>query len=125
MRAVRHHGRQRTHLIEFIERDEEYAAEMVKRGKQFMDCVAARREPVALPAVAAPIDASTVYDMQGDNRWASNAFDWMATKEPADKCKEAEKILKSIMPDDAKKCHGHGVQITRDRAGRLSLRKAT
>ncbi len=38
-----------------IDRDDNYAAEMVRRGKQFMDCVAARRAPVALELVAAPI----------------------------------------------------------------------
>jgi putative phage-type endonuclease len=112
-------------VVEFIPRDAEYAAEMVKRGEQFMECVAARREPVVLPPVAAPIDASKVYDMQTNNHWAASAFDWMATKEPADKNKDCEKILKSLVPEDAKKCFGHGVQITRDRAGRLSLRKAT
>ena len=111
-------------VIEFIPRDEEYAAEMVKRGKQFMECVAARREPVVLPAVAAPIDASKVYDMTGNNHWSDTAADWLATKDMADKCKDAEKILKSLVPEDAKKCHGHNIQITRDRAGRLSLRKA-
>ena len=33
------------------------------------------------------------------------------------------KILKSLVPSDAKKCFGYDVQITRDRAGRLSLRE--
>jgi putative phage-type endonuclease len=112
-------------IVEFIPRDAEYAAEMVKRGKQFMDCVARRVPPVALPAVAAPVDASKVYDMRGDNRWATHAADWLASKDAADTCKDAEKVLKSIVPEDAKKCHGYDVQITRDRAGRLSLRKAT
>jgi predicted phage-related endonuclease len=112
-------------VIEFIPRDVEYAAEMVKRGKQFMDCVAKRQPPVVLPAVAAPIDASKVYDMTGNNLWGDKAASWLLHKDAADFVKEAEKILKSLVPEDAKKCHGHDVQITRDRAGRLSLRKAT
>jgi hypothetical protein len=90
-----------------------------------MDCVAKRIPPVALPEVAAPIDASKVYDMSGNNSWAAGANDWLVNKDAADKCKDAEKILKSLVPEDAKKCHGHDIQITRDRAGRLSLRKAT
>jgi predicted phage-related endonuclease len=112
-------------VVEFIPRDADYAAEMVKRGKQFMDCVAKRIPPVALPEVPAPIDASKVYDMSGNNSWAAGANDWLVNKDAADKCKDAEKILKSLVPEDAKKCHGHDIQITRDRAGRLSLRKAT
>ena len=111
--------------VDFIPRDQEYITEMIARGKQFMDCVAQRKPPVVLPAVAAPIDASKVYDMEGNNAWADSALTWLDTKEAADECKDAEKILKSLVPEDAKKCHGHDVQITRDRAGRLSLRKAT
>ena len=76
-------------------------------------------------ARTAPIDASKVYDMAGNNQWADSALTWLDTKEAADECKDAEKILKSLVPADAKKCHGHEIQITRDRASRLSLRKAT
>lgn len=110
-------------VVEYIERDADYAAEMVKRGAQFMACVKARRVPVALAPVAAPVDATKVYDMTGDNRWASYAVDWLGNKVAAEVCKEAEKLLKAIVPADAKKCHGHNIQITRDRAGRLSLRE--
>ena len=37
----------------------------------------------------------------------------------------SEKTLKSIMPQEAKKAFGAGIRITRDRAGRLSLREDT
>jgi predicted phage-related endonuclease len=111
-------------IVEFIERDADYAAEMVKRGLQFISCVKQRIEPVVLPAIAAPIDATKIYDMAGNNQWATSAVDWLSSKPAADICKDAEKILKSLVPEDAKKCHGHDIQITRDRAGRLSLREA-
>jgi hypothetical protein len=62
--------------------------------------------------------------MQGNNKWAAHADEWIKTKPAADTCKDAEKSLKALVPDDAKKCHGYGIQITRDRAGRLSLRNA-
>jgi predicted phage-related endonuclease len=110
-------------IVEFIERDEAYAAIMVQRGKQFMRHVASKTPPVVLDAVAAPIDASKVYDFAGDNVWAATAADWIISKDAADVCKMAEKILKAKVPEDAKKAFGHGVQITRDRAGRLSLRE--
>jgi predicted phage-related endonuclease len=112
-------------IVEFIERDADYAAEMVVRGRQFMDCVARRTIPVTLPAVAAPIDASKIYSMDGDNRWANSAATWLATKVAARECADAEKYLKSIVPPDARKCTGYGVTVTRDRAGRLSLREIT
>jgi hypothetical protein len=110
-------------VVEFIDRDVEYAAEMVRRGWQFICCVTDRREPVALPAAAAPVDATKIIDMTGNNAWAAAATDWLENKNAADACKDAEKILKAAVPADAKKCHGHSVQITRDRAGRLSLRQ--
>lgn len=110
-------------VIEYIERAPEYAAEMVTRGQQFMHCVKNRVVPVALDAVVAPIDASKVYDMATNNTWAVQAAIWRDTRGDAERCKEAEKTLKAIVPADAKKCHGHEIQITRDRAGRLSLRE--
>jgi predicted phage-related endonuclease len=111
-------------VVEFIDRDADYAAEMVKRGWQFICCVKDRRMPVVLEPIAAPVDATKIIDMAGNNAWAAAAADWLNARGPADLCKSAEKILKAAVPDDAKKCHGHGIQITRDRAGRLSLREA-
>ena len=111
-------------IIEYIERDADYAAEMVRRGQQFIACVAARREPV-VSIGPGPADATKIYDMSGNNYWSASAAHWLETKAAARFNKDAEKILKEIVPDDAKKCHGHGIQITRDRAGRLSLREAT
>lgn len=110
-------------VVEYIYRDIAYAAEMVARGKQFMACVRLRNPPVALAPVAPPCDPTKIVDMQLNNAWAASAADWLATKADADRCRDAEKILKALVPADAKKVHGHGAIITRDRAGRLSLRK--
>jgi predicted phage-related endonuclease len=110
---------------ETIERDLPYAAEMLKRGAQFMKCVRLRHPPVTLPAVPVPIVAERTVDMTGNNQWASFATEWLASKDAAKTCEDASKILKSLVPPDAKKAHGHGVQITRNRANALSLREAT
>jgi YqaJ-like viral recombinase domain len=110
-------------IVEFINFHGEYAAEMVKRGTMFMECVEQRRPPVELPAVPSPVDAKTVYDMTGSNEWASYAGQWLETYAAARTNEDSSKVLKSMVPPDAHKCHGHGVRITRDRAGRLSLRE--
>ena len=110
-------------IVEYIDRDDAYIAEMLSRGQQFMGFVEARIPPVVLPPVPAPIVASKEYDMTGQNRWAANAVAWLETRDAAKRCKDSELILKALVPDDAKKCHGHGVRISRDRAGRLSLRE--
>jgi predicted phage-related endonuclease len=112
-------------VVEFVNRDDEYIREMVSRGQQFMAYVERRTPPVTLPAVPPPIDVSKYYDMTGRNEWANAAATWLATKATARECADAEKYLKSIVPPDARKCTGYGVSITRDRAGRLSLREIT
>jgi hypothetical protein len=60
--------------------------------------------------------------MQGNNAWASSATIWLEHTDAAKARDEASKTLKDIVPADAKKCFGHGVIITRDRRGYLSLR---
>jgi hypothetical protein len=112
-------------VVEFIERDADYAKEMIKRGAMFWECVRARVPPVELPAVPPPADANTEYDMTGNNEWGNSAVQWLVHREAARSYEDAAKILKSLVPPDAKKCRGNGVVITRDRAGRLSLREDT
>ncbi len=110
-------------LVEFIPRDEDYIAEMVKRGAQFMTFVELLVPPVDMEPIAPPVDATKVYNMTGNNRWGDKAAEWLASRPSFETCRDAEKILKELVPADAKKCTGYGVRITRDRAGRLSLRK--
>jgi hypothetical protein len=110
-------------IIEFIERDDNYCNEAIIRGDQFMACVRERRPPVELPAVPLPADAKAVYDMTGQNEWAFHAGEWIQTYNAAKLNDQSSKLLKSMVPPDAHKCFGHGVRITRDRAGRLSLRE--
>lgn len=110
-------------IIEYLDRDQAYIDEMVTRGKQFMQHVEKRTPPVVLPPVPAPTMAHRIIDMSASNAWGENAFTWLENKPAAEKCKEAEKLLKALVPDDAKKAFGHKVRITRDRAGRLSLRE--
>ena len=110
-------------FVEFIKRDADYAAEMVKRGAMFIGHVRNMTPPVDLPAVPAPVDAKAIYDMQGNNEWGNYANIWRELRDSSAAYDEAAKILKSLVPLDAKKAHGHGVQITRNRAGTLSLRE--
>lgn len=110
-------------VIEFIERDPAYAKEMIARGDRFINYhVAKRIPPVEIEPAPPPVEAGAIYDMTGRNEWAAQAGRWTDNIAAAGIAKDAEKILKAMVPDDAKKCAGHGVQITRDRAGRLSLR---
>lgn len=109
--------------VEFLTCDEEYAAELLKRATAFMECVWELTPPVALPHITAPVKAEKTYDMAGSNVWASDALVWLENYGAAKVAKDAEANLKGLVPADAMRCHGYGVEIRRDKAGRLSLRE--
>jgi predicted phage-related endonuclease len=110
-------------VVEYIDRVDTYVAEMVARAQQFMRFVERGEPPVVLDPVPPPADATKIYDMTGQNSWADPAADWLDTREASKRNADAAIVLKHLVPPDAKKCHGHGVIVTRDRAGRLSLRQ--
>jgi len=89
-------------IVEFVPRDVDYAAEMIRRGKQFMDCVQRRIPPVVLEPAPLPVDATKVYDFSNDEKWMRYAAAWVQTIGAAETAKEAEKILKAHVPADAK-----------------------
>lgn len=109
--------------VQILPRDATYAEVMIARAMQFMHCVKHRIPPVELPAVPAPVDAIKIYNMDGDNQWAASARDWLETRAATEANAEAAKILKALVPADAKKCLGYGVYIVRDTRGYLSLRE--
>lgn len=111
-------------VIETIQMDHEFAAALMKRAEAFMQSVKSLTPPIALPSVEKPVLSVKTYDMTGKNEWASYAVQWLENKPAARLAMEADKSLKTLVPIDAKKAVGHGVEIARDRAGRLSLREA-
>lgn len=111
-------------LIERVTFNYGYAGQLWDRAQWFIGCVNNMTPPVALPSVEAPLQPVVTYDMTGNNQWCDLAVTWLETKDAAKKAKVAETDLKSLVPADAIRSHGHGVEIKRDRAGRLSLRAA-
>ena len=100
-----------------------YERTLWERVDNFLHCVETLTEPVAQAPVAPPVKPIKTYDMTGDNLWASEAVTWLDNRVAARTALTAEKDLKGLVPLDAIRCHGHGVEIRRDRAGRLSLRE--
>lgn len=111
-------------IIEYIPRDDEYVAELILRGRQFWQYVETGVSPIDMPAIASPVVAFKSVDMTGNNLWSAEAATWLQTKASSDACKDAEKTLKSLVAADVRKAYGHGIVITKDRAGRMSLRTA-
>lgn len=110
-------------VIEIVQYDEAYGLELIERAEQFMECVWNLTPPIALVPVAAPVAAVKTYDMTGNNQWASEAITWLTTRQPAKDFAACEKAIKSIVPADAAKCTGHGISISRNKAGSLSIRE--
>jgi putative phage-type endonuclease len=110
-------------IIEYIERHQPYIDQMIDRGDYFMMCVGLRKPPVELAPIAPPIEPFAEINMQGNEKWAAQADRWLQSYGAAQTAKDSEKVLKSLVPPEAKRCFGHGVKISRDRAGRLSLRE--
>lgn len=109
-------------IIEEITLDPVYEDELVRRGLQFMKHVREGTPPIILPPAPPPISNWIDYNMAGNGDWRRFAEQWLQTRGAAQSCEEAAKVLKSLVPVDARKCWGDGVRISRDRAGRLSLR---
>lgn len=110
-------------VVEYIDMDFVYAAELMRRGLQFMEFVRKGVPPVILPPAPPPVSSHKDYDMSGNDTWRHNALEWIQTRGAAEIAITCEKTLKSLVPSDARKCFGAGVRVTRDRAGRLSLRR--
>lgn len=111
-------------IVTIIERDDDYCAELLRRAKQFWACVESLTPPFVLPPVDAPkLPATVEYDFSTNNEWCSEAFTWRENWQAGKRASDAEKALKKLVPEDAAKCFGGGVQITRSKAGSLSLRE--
>lgn len=101
----------------------EYANELWSRAEKFMWHVTSLTPPVTIAPVAPPAKATVTYDFTGKNEWADHAATWLETVDAKKKAESAEAGLKALVPADAQVAFGHGVEITRDRARRLSLRR--
>lgn len=110
-------------VIEYIDWDAEYSAELWRRAEIFMQCVWDLTPPVAFPPIQAPVAAVKEVDMTGSNAWAVNADAWLKTKGYARSCVLAEKALKELVAPDVRRAYGGGIEITRDRANRMSVKE--
>lgn len=110
-------------IIETVEYDQEYAKELFRRATDFMRCVTTLTPPFIPDPVAAPIKAEKTYDLTGNNEWASEAVTWVTTRQAAKDNAASDKAIKALVPADAAKCSGHGITVSRNKAGSLSIRE--
>jgi hypothetical protein len=108
-------------VIEELEFNDEYAAELWQRAVAFMQCVNDLVPPVALAPISAPVVPVREYDMAQSNAWGEHAATWAECHPAAKRFKKAEEELKALVPADAVRCVGHSVVVKRDKANRLSI----
>ena len=104
-----------------IEWDVEYEALVWERISAFWRCVLNLTPPVDMPAKTAPIMATRVVLMEGKNEWASYAKDWLDNRKAAKTFVTASEAIKEMVPEDAARCEGHGIRVTRSKAGSLTI----
>ncbi len=107
--------------LEDVPLDAEYLAELLRRADAFWECVEKLQPPVAMPAIEAPKIATREVDMSKPNAWASFAADWLANQDAAKTFNVATKELKALVPDDAARTVGHGIEVKRSRNGALRI----
>lgn len=110
-------------VIDQVQLDGAYASELWDRAFRFMQCVWNLTPPVEMAPVAAPVKAEKSYDLTGNNEWAAEAVTWVTTRQAAKDNAAADKAIKAMVPADAAKCAGHGIAVSRNRAGSLSIKE--
>lgn len=110
-------------VIEAVPFNPEYAAELWARAEQFIQCVWNLTPPIVLAPVAAPVKAEKVYDMTGKNDWAAETVTWITTRQAAKDFAASEKAIKALVPADAVRATGHGISVSRIKAGSLSIKE--
>lgn len=109
--------------VEIVEWNADYSAELWRRAEAFMQSVWSLTPPIALPEVTVPVPAVREYDFTGRNEWAAHAGMWAENKAAAKAFDGAAKSLRSLIPADAARCFGHGVEATRDKANRITIKE--
>jgi predicted phage-related endonuclease len=107
-----------------VDYDPAYGEALHKAEWSFWMAVQADEPPVHIETVAPPaFDAMREVCFDGNNAWASLAADWLAHRPAAKKFEAAVKDLKTLVEADVKRAHGHGIEISRSKAGALSIKE--
>lgn len=112
-------------VLELIELDDFWATDYIAKCHEFWGYV----ERNEAPPQGAPIDAPPVpavmrvVSMEGNNAFASAAADWINHGPAAKLFDKAQKDLKAMVEPDVREATGHGIKISRNKAGSLSIKE--
>lgn len=110
----------------YIERDPFFQDAYIERCKEFWHYVETDTPPPgykeAISGPAMKLDDMREVDFKGNNTWADHAATWLGNVDAAKKFKGAEKAIKELIEDDVRKGSGHGIVVSRNKAGHLSIK---
>ena len=111
-------------VIEIIDYDDLYGSELLLIAKQFMQDHVWTLSPPSdpNPPLAAPVIPERVVDMSALNSWCVEAITWTNTRVAAKDNAAAAKALKELVPPDARRAFGAGIEITRSRNNALTIK---
>jgi hypothetical protein len=114
------------HKFEILEvaSDWLYQLELLEAEQQFWECVRTGREPVPIepPSPPRPFGTREVC-LEGNNAWASAAFDWLTNREAAKAHASATSLIKSLIGEDVARAFGHGIEAKRNKSGAITIRE--
>lgn len=113
-------------VLELIEYDEFFANDYIDKCKEFWGYVERNEPPPHGAPIAEPPPPAVmrVVDMSKSNAWGSAAADWLANIAASKSFDKAVKDLKSMVEPDVREAAGHGIIISRNKAGSLSIKES-
>tara|TARA_R110000764_G_scaffold46637_8_gene104632 strand:+ start:5223 stop:5999 length:777 start_codon:yes stop_codon:yes gene_type:complete len=112
-----------------IERDNNYISRLIEAEEAFWHHVTTDTSP----AQGTPLDESewqdgeplalVRMDMTGSNAWAHAAASWLENKASSQLYDQANKAIKTLVPDNAREASGNGIAVFRDKRGSLRVKK--
>ncbi len=118
------YGNHRWEFFE-LEADEEYQARLIEREAEFWWHVETDKQPEnpTEEIISIALDDMREVSMEGNNKWAALADDWINTRSAAAAFTRTSKELKSLVEQDVKLAMGHGIKATRSRAGAITIKE--
>lgn len=112
------------HEIVPVSWDLVYGSQVIETCRAFWARVTDKTSPEIAPVVsAAPEIPRRIADMTGNNYWASYADLYRKTRDAAINHESAKKMLKGLVEPDVAQAWGHGIIISRSKAGSLSIKE--
>jgi len=114
--------------VTYVERNDEYVAEMVSKVNTWYERHITNDEPIVDDVAAPqfiPLDMRKDYDYSTNNEWVNHSVNYVMSKEQHDLHITSKKELKNLIPNDAKTVFGGGIELKVGKSGRTTFKEMT